>query len=85
MIYRLVEEAQKLEFKQKLLSLKFEKDLPSLIKKNAASQVSKILTGDYDMKLARQKYHLSKLDEVSKFLKIYPLTSSSSTSAHYLK
>lgn len=35
-----------------------------MIKKNAASQVSKILTGDYEMKLARQKYHLSKLDEL---------------------
>lgn len=61
---RLIEEAQKLESKQKSLSVKFETDLPLLIKKNAASQVSKILTGDYDMKLARQKYHLSKLDEL---------------------
>lgn len=42
-----------------------ERDIPALIQESTASQVSKILTGDYNLKLARQDYFISNQDKVS--------------------
>ena len=41
-----------------------ERDIPALIQESTASQVSKILTGDYNLKLARQDYFISNQDQV---------------------
>lgn len=41
-----------------------ERDIPALIQESTASQVSKILTGDYNLKLARQDYFISNQDKV---------------------
>ena len=39
--------------------------LPGLLQDMAALQVTKILHGDYDLKIARQDYFTSKQDKVS--------------------
>lgn len=41
-----------------------ERDIPALIQESTASQVSRILTGDYNLKLARQDYFISNQDQV---------------------
>ncbi len=41
-----------------------EKEVPALIKDSAAHQVTKILRGDYDLKIARQDYFVSNQDKV---------------------
>ena len=43
-----------------------EKEVPALIKDSAAHQVTKILRGDYDLKIARQDYFVSNQDKVFK-------------------
>ncbi|KAJ8305851.1 hypothetical protein KUTeg_016396 [Tegillarca granosa] len=40
-----------------------DSDVPQLIRENTASQVSRILTGDYNLKLSRQDYFVSKQDQ----------------------
>ena len=45
-----------------------EQEVPALIKENAASQLTKILQGDYDLKIARQDYFTSNQDQVSPHL-----------------
>ena len=46
------------------LSALSEHEVPALIKDNAASQLTKILQGDYDLKIARQDYFTSNQDQV---------------------
>jgi len=46
------------------LSKMGESDLPALINESKMSQVSRILTGDYNLKLARQDYFISNQDKV---------------------
>ncbi|KAK3091012.1 hypothetical protein FSP39_016466 [Pinctada imbricata] len=41
-----------------------QQDLPTLIKQSTATQVSKILTGDYNLKLARQDYFITNQDKL---------------------
>lgn len=41
-----------------------DSDVPQLIRENTASQVSRILTGDYNLKLSRQDYFVSKQDQL---------------------
>jgi hypothetical protein len=41
-----------------------ESHLPTLLKDSANLQVTKILSGDYDLKIARQDYFISKQDQV---------------------
>lgn len=41
-----------------------ETQVPSLIKDSAQLQVSKVLRGDYDLKIARQDYFTSNQDQV---------------------
>ena len=42
-----------------------EEEVPVLIKDSAALQVTKILRGDYNLKIARQDYFTSNQDRVS--------------------
>lgn len=39
-------------------------EIPGLIQESLSSQVSHILTGDYNLKLARQDYFISNQDQV---------------------
>ena len=50
--------------KQKILT--YDTSLPPLIKAWASLKTSTVLHGDYDLKLQRQEYYLSKKDEVLK-------------------
>ena len=52
--------------KQKILT--YDTSLPPLIKAWASLKTSTVLHGDYDLKLQRQEYYLSKKDEVLKNL-----------------
>lgn len=46
------------------LAVLAEKDVPTLINESAVSQVIPILTGDYNLKLARQDYFTSNQGQV---------------------
>ena len=44
--------------------LSYDSTLPPLIRDWASLKTSRVLHGDYDLKLKRQEYYLSKKDEV---------------------
>ena len=44
-----------------------ESRLPTLLRDTTALQISKVILGDYDLKLARQAYFISKQDIVCNF------------------
>lgn len=48
-------------------------EIPGLIQESLSSQVSHILTGDYNLKLARQDYFISNQDQVKFILQIIPI------------
>ncbi len=48
-----------------------DKEVPALIKDSAAHQVTKILRGDYDLKIARQDYFVSNQDKVQQQIRQY--------------
>ena len=43
----------------------WENEIPQLLEVNAALQATHILSGDYNLKIARQDYFISKQDQVS--------------------
>lgn len=49
---------------QREIAAMAESDIPTLIQESTASQVSRILTGDYNLKLSRQDYFISNQDQV---------------------
>lgn len=48
-------------------------EIPGLIQESLSSQVSHILTGDYNLKLGRQDYFISNQDQVKFILQIIPI------------
>ena len=58
------EKTNAISFVTKEIAVMAERDIPNLIQESTKSQVSRILTGDYNLKLARQDYFISNQDQV---------------------
>jgi hypothetical protein len=56
------EKTNAISFVTKEIAVMAERDIPNLIQESTKSQVSRILTGDYNLKLARQDYFISNQD-----------------------
>lgn len=61
---RVKEKTNAISFVTKEIAMMAERDIPNLIQESTKSQVSRILTGDYNLKLARQDYFISNQDQV---------------------
>ena len=61
---RVKEKTNAISFVTKEIAVMAERDIPNLIQESTKSQVSRILTGDYNLKLARQDYFISNQDQV---------------------